>query len=342
MSIEIHATLGPASFDDAVIRSLLLAGASVIRLNLSHGTRESLPGLVDRVRRLSLEASHPIRIGLDIRGRKLRIGPLAGGQAILVAGHAYDLVCVNEGEELVGDDRAAWVNHPLLAHGLRAGVDILLDDGALRLSVVAAAGNRISCRICVGGVLPERSGLNVPAVPLTLPALTAKDLGDLDVISRLPVDFVYLSYVESGADIAALREALAARGCPVPIVAKVERRVAVQRLPEIAMAADAICLARGDLGVEVPLADIPFVQRAAIAQTHAAGKPFILAGEVLYAMIGRQIPARAELTDVATAVEQGVDGFILSDETAVGVAPAVAVHTLKSLIEAITTRLGRA
>ena len=190
--------------------------------------------------------------------------------------------------------------------------------------------------------MPERSGLNVPAVPLALPALTAKDMRDLDVISRLPVDFVYLSYVESDVDIIRLREALAARGRDLPIVAKVERQIAVQRLPEIAAAADAICLARGDLGVEVPLADIPFVQRTAVTQTHAAGKPFILAGEVLYAMIGRQIPARAELTDVAMAVEQGVDGFILSDETAVGIAPAVAVHTLQSLIEAITARLGRA
>jgi len=218
----------------------------------------------------------------------------------------------------------------------------LLDDGALRLSVVAAQSNRIACRICLGRVLPERSGLNVPAVPLALPALTAKDLSDLDAIGRLPVDFVYLSYVESAADIAHLREALIARRLDLPIVAKVDRQVAVQRLPEIAAAADAICLARGDLGVEVALADIPFVQRAAVAQTHAAGKPFILAGEVLYAMVGRQIPACAELTDVVTAVEQGVHGFILSDETAVGVAPAVAVRTLRSLIEAITARLGQA
>jgi pyruvate kinase len=341
MPIEIHATLGPASFDDAVIRSLLMAGASAIRLNLSHCDRDSLPGLVDRIRRHSLEVNRSVRIGPDIRGRKLRIGPLVGGQATLVAGRDYDLVCVDEGEELLGDDRAAWVNHPLLAHDLPAGADILLDDGALHLSVVEAQGNHIACRICVGGALPERSGLNVPSVPLALPALTTKDMRDLDVISRLPVDFVYLSYVESGADIAALREALAARGRDLPIVAKVERHVAVQRLPEIAAVADAICLARGDLGVEVPLADIPFVQRAAVAQTHAAGKPFILAGEVLYAMIGRQMPARAELTDVAIAVEQGVDAFILSDETAIGVAPAVAVRTLQTLIDAITARLSR-
>jgi pyruvate kinase len=228
----------------------------------------------------------------------------------------------------------------LLAGAVPAGADILLDDGAIRLRAMGIYDNRIVCRILVGGALPERSGLNVPAVPLTLPSLTAKDLADLDVITQLPVDFVYLSYVESEADVIRLHAALAERGCDLPVVAKVERQVAVAHLAEIAAAADAICLARGDLGVEVPLADIPFVQRAAVAQTHAAGKPFILAGEVLYAMIGRQIPARAELTDVAAAIEQGVDGFILSDETTIGVAPAVAVRTLHGLIDAISRRLG--
>ncbi len=341
MSIEIHATLGPTSFDDAVICDLLVSGASVIRLNLSHCPREGLPALIARVRQHSQATNCPVRIGADIRGRKLRVGPLTGGLAVLEAGQSFDLVCVAEGEELPGDDQTAWVSHPLLATAVPLGSDVLLDDGAIRLHVLKTHGNRIECRILVGGVLPERSGINVPAVPLSLPPLTTKDLADLDVIAQLPVDFLYLSYVESGEDIIRLREVLTQRDCDLPVVAKIERQVAVAHLKEIAQSADAICLARGDLGVEVPLADIPFVQRSAVEQTHAAGKPFILAGEVLYAMVGRQIPARAELTDVAVAVEQGVDGFILSDETAVGVAPAVAVRTLRGLIDATSRRLQR-
>jgi len=341
MSIQIHATLGPASFSPGQIEDLILAGADVLRLNLSHCRPDDLPHWVNLIRQISRSVGRTVNIAADIRGRKLRLGPLAAEPVLLTTSQAIVLHGVSDGQELIGDQHAVWVNHPLLATSVVPGQVILLDDGALRLRVTHIQDHEVTCRVEVGGPLPGRSGLNLPGAPSDLPAISPKDRTDLDVIARLGVDSVYLSYVESGQDIALLRHALEERGSLASIIAKVERSAALPCLGDIAAAADAVCLARGDLGVEIPLADIPFVQRQAVARTHAAHKPFILAGEVLYSMVSRQIPARAELTDVAIALEQGVDGFILSDETAVGIAPGVAVRTLVSLIAGMTRHLAR-
>ena len=316
MSIKIHATLGPACATDAALRELLLAGTDVLRLNLSHMHVHELPETVQRIRAASHDVRRAVEIACDVRGRKLRLGPFQTDQIVLREGQTFCLHAVAEGNEQPGDETEAWVNDPLLASRVREGTCILIDDGAIRLVVRDSDRHRIVCTVVIGGPVPARSGLNAPGMPSNLPPLGGKDVADLDEISGLDVDAVYLSYVETAKDIVVLRDALRQRRKPIPIVAKIERRVALDNIDAIAAAADAICLARGDLGVEVPLYDIPFVQERVLAATHNAGKQFILAGEVLYSLVTRQIPARAELTDVATALRQGVGGFILSDETA--------------------------
>jgi len=332
LPIQIHVTLGPASSSPHTIEQLIEAGADVFRLNLSHCSPAELHSLVGLVRAVAHRLAKPVQIAADIRGRKLRLGPFDDQEVTLVAGQEYILHAAEEGAELPGDARQAWVNHPRLVDRLRPGAAILLDDGALRLRVEAVGQADVTCRVEVGGPLPARSGLNIPGVPSDLPPLGRKDFNDLDAIANLPVDAVYLSHVEWADDICLLRQALKERNRPLPIIAKVERRLAIEHLASIIAEADAICLARGDLGVEVPLAEIPLIQRRAVAETHAAGKPFILAGELFYSLVSRQTPARAELTDLFIALEQGVDGFILSDETAIGVAPVNAVQMLRGLI----------
>lgn len=339
MSIGIHATFGPACATDAILREVLLAGTDTIRLNLSHLQAHDLPGTVQRIRAVSRDIRKDVEIACDIRGRKLRLGPFKTDQIDLTEGQTFYLYGVVEGQELPGDETGAWVNHPLLSARVREGTEILIDDGAIRLVVTNVEIHRISCRVVGGGPLPARSGLNIPGLPSDLPPIGCKDITDLNALSRLDVGAVYLSYVETAEDVESLREQLRQRHKSIPIIAKIERRVALDHLDAIAASADAICLARGDLGVEIPLCDIPFVQKRVLARTHSAKKPFILAGEVLYSLVTRQIPARAELTDIATALQQGVDGFILSDETAVGIAPAMAVRTLVSLIAGMTPHL---
>lgn len=332
MALQIHATLGPASWQYETIRELLAAGTDVFRVNLSHHDAAKLPGLIQDIRRAGSSAA----VGVDLRGRKLRLGTFPGGSVSLRAGQLFSLVPVGSGEEGPGTAEEATVNYPDMLRDVGPGAHVLLDDGALCLRVQQVEAGRVCCEVEIGGPLPQRSGVNLPGQAITSPALTAKDLGDLDELARLGappagVDLVYLSYVETAEDLRRLRREMAARGLDLPIVAKVERAAALDHLPEIAAEADCICLARGDLGVEIPLPELPYVQREALAKTRSAGKPFLLAGEVLHSLTERHIPFRGELADVVVAVEQGADGFILSDETAVGISPANAVRTLRRL-----------
>ncbi len=223
------------------------------------------------------------------------------------------------------------VNCPTLGEIARPGDEILLDDGALRLHVETVTREAVTCVVAVGGALPERSGFNLPGRAIALPPLTVKDEADLDALATVRPDFVYLSYVETAGDIRALREALARRRLTVPIIAKIERAVALDHIAEIASAVDALCLARGDLGVEVSLPRLPYAQREVVAAAHAAGTPLLLAGEVMLTLVGRSTPSRAELTDIVVAVEQGCAGFVLSDETAIGCDPVAAVRWLRDV-----------
>ena len=339
MSTKIHATLGPSSSPETTIADLIRVGTDVFRINLSHFPSDDIPETIQLIHRLSGSIGRRVQVAADIRGRKLRIGPLVREPVVLTEGQELLLHGVPEGQEVPGDNRALWFNAPHLAHTLSIGDLILLDDGALRVRVQHIRDSTLVCEVEMGGPLAARSGLNVPGIPLALPPLGPKDERDLDLVTALGIDFVYLSYVETGRDVEELRRALHRRGTTLPITAKIERRTALEHLEEIITSADAVCLARGDLGTEVPLADIPFIQRGLVNKVHAAGKPAILAGEILHSMTIRRLPTRAELTDVVAAIEQRMDGFILSDETAIGIAPVSAVSTLKSLIKNVSHRL---
>ncbi|NOZ26634.1 MAG: hypothetical protein GXP39_01090 [Chloroflexi bacterium] len=334
MNPEIHFTLGPTSWPPTTLRAVLEAGAHTCRVNLSHMQPDQLEAWFAHVRGVAAEIGKSIRIGADVRGRKLRIGPLPDGRITLTVGQTFTLIPVGTSEEAPGGDGHASVNCPALGEIARPGDLILLDDGALRLRVKAAQNGSVECIVEIGGSLPERSGVNLPGRRITLPSLTAKDRQDLDALAPLRPDCVYLSYVETAADIALLRHELAQRGLHVPIIAKIERAVALAHIEEIAAAADALCLARGDLGVEVPLPQIPRVQRQVAQAAREAQTPVLLAGEVLYSMIDRHIPYRAEVTDVAVALEQGYAGFILSDETAMGCDPPGAVRWIQRIASA--------
>ncbi len=326
MALNIHATIGPACWKGDSLESLLSSGIHSIRINMSHMNHEALSDLIKEIRQISPDIS----IGADIRGRKLRIGPLPKGKVTLKNGDTFILLPVKE--EKMGSQSHTTVDYPNMSDVLSEGTVILLDDGALTFSVKKVFKNEVVCTVERGGELLQRSGINIPNKTINLPALTQKDYTDLDLLSKVSIDFIYLSFVETAEDIRLLRSVLKERGLTIPVIAKIELSVAVNNIEEISREADGICLARGDLGVEIPIEKIPYIQRHVVEITKKAGKPILIAGEVLYSLVNRYIPFRAELTDTVVAVEQGVDGFILSDETAIGVDPANSIKILQSLI----------
>ena len=332
-SCEIHFTLGPACDDEATLAAIVEAGATACRVNMSHVGGDKLREGFARVRKIARQVGRPVRLGADLRGRKLRIGGLPDGHVTLAPGQRFEFVAVGTDAELAGATDWTSVNCPCLAEIAQPEDVVLVDDGALRLRIDAIGDDRLTCTVEVGGPLPERSGFNLPGRRMDLPAITAKDEADLDALASLRPDFVYLSYVETPDDLHQLKSAMALRGLDVPVVAKIERAVALTAIRPIARKADALCLARGDLGVEVDLPRLPFVQRDVVAAAADASTPVLMAGVVLYSLVTRHVPARAELTDVVAAIEQRCVGFVLSDETAVGCDPAGAVRWLRRIAE---------
>ncbi|MFH1808028.1 MAG: pyruvate kinase [Pseudomonadota bacterium] len=330
-SLEFHATLGPAAASGQARHALLCAGTTALRVNLSHAPGEQAAALLGELRGQARAQGFAVALGADLRGRKLRTGTLQHGQVLLQAGQDFELCPLPVDEEGVGDGARATVNCPQLGALVRPGTRILLDDGALELQVVDAAPARVRCVVLTGGPLLERVGVNLPGTALTLPALTPRDLADLDALRAQPPDHLYLSFVERAEDLVLLRRELDARGMNCRLIAKIERAAALQELPAIAAEADALCLARGDLGVEIGLARVPRAQRLVATAAQHAHTPWLLAGEVLLTTLHRPQPSRAELTDLQTALDQQVSGFVLSDETAVGPDPASAVRWLASL-----------
>jgi len=331
MPAEIHFTLGPACRAPEVLGDLLRADVDACRFNLSHFATAELTAAFELVRAAARELGLTLKLGADLRGRKLRLGPLAGGALRLKAGDHFCLHPVAFDSEALVEGAAATVGYPELGRIATAGDLVLLDDAAMRLRVDKAEAEQVRCVVDVGGTLTERSGFNLPGRAIALPALSQKDHADLDALAALEPDFVYLSYVESPSDIDELRVALTRRGLTVPIVAKIERAAALEAIDGIAGVADVLCLARGDLGVEVPQASLLEAERAVAAAARSAGKPLLLAGEVLASMVSGSRPLRAEAIDVALAQELGVSGYVLSDETAVGHDPAAAIRALREL-----------
>ncbi len=322
---KILATLGPASRDEDTIRALFEAGADVFRLNFSHGSHDDHRATYDSIRRIESDTGRPIGILQDLQGPKLRVGRLAGGQTRLERGAPYRL----DLDEREGDDRRAPLPHPEVFEVLEPGTHILLDDGKLRLEVESAATDHADCRVVTGGVLSDRKGVNVPGVVMPISPLTAKDREDLRFGLKLGVDWVALSFVQRPEDVAEARKLIGGRAA---IIVKVEKPAALECLDQLVELADAVMIARGDLGVEIPAEEVPGHQKNIIRACRLAGKPVVVATQMLDSMVQSPTPTRAEASDVATAVYDGADAVMLSAETAAGHYPREAVAFMNSII----------
>ncbi len=298
------------------------AGMDGCRLNMSHCTPDWAREITSLVRLVAAERGRPMALGADIRGPKLRIGEVSGGRIVL---DREATVRLTTGED-PSDPTTIYVNYLNLLEGLRPGDPVLLNDGAIQLRVEAIQGTAAICRVEKGGELTSRKGINLPGTPLKVPSLTPKDRVDLALALEVGVDFLYLSFARSAAHVREVRDEVARLGAAIPLVAKIERQESVDALREIVDAADGICVARGDLGIETPVGAPPEIQREAAALCRRAGKFVMNGGQLLSSMVSSPMPLRAEVADLSAAIMDGLDAVVLSDETAAGNYPVEAVR----------------
>jgi pyruvate kinase len=327
---KIIATLGPASASDAVISELVAAGVDVFRLNFSHGTHETHAAVIEKVRQVSKDSGRIVALLQDLSGPKIRTGRLKGRAPVLLKPGDVLALVVGDFE---GDANRVSTTYADLPKGVHAGDALLLDDGHIQLRVKNVSGSEIHTVVVDGGPLGEHKGINVPGVELPSTGLTEKDIADLHFGVRSGVDFVALSFVQSAAVLRQAREEIKlAGGADIPLIAKLERPEAIIRLEEIVRESDAVMVARGDLGLEMPLEQVPRAQKTITRGAQQHGIPVIVATQVLESMTEEPRPTRAEVNDAASAVADGVDAIMLAGETAIGRFPARAVQTLDAII----------
>jgi pyruvate kinase len=327
---KIIATIGPVTSSEASIRELLTAGVDVFRLNFSHGTHESHGQVVARIRAAAAAASRQVAILQDLSGPKIRTGALAGGHPIEL--HTGDELKIAVGDFAGTRDRIS-TNYAELPKAVHPGDMLLLDDGRIELRVEERSDQEIRTTVMDGGELGEHKGINAPGVALPRTGLTSKDLADLEFGVKSGVDCMALSFVQSAADLEQARNALTAAGAPaLPLIAKLERSEAIDKIEEILQASNGVMVARGDLGLEIPLQQVPRIQKEITRRARALGIPVIVATQVLESMRTEPRPTRAEVSDAANAVDDGVDAIMLAGETAVGAYPVRAVRTLDLVI----------
>ncbi|HYD59436.1 MAG TPA: pyruvate kinase [Noviherbaspirillum sp.] len=325
---KIVATLGPASSDKETIQALFEAGADVFRFNFSHGSHEDHRARYEAVREVERAVGRPIAILADLQGPKLRVGQFAEGRVNLSPGAEFVL----DRDTTPGNAQRVCLPHPELFEVVTAGQSLLLDDGRLRLEVIESDGERIRTRVASGGPLSDSKGVNVPDVVLPIPALTEKDKRDLAFALSLGVDWVALSFVQRPEDLVEAR-ALVQDGAG--LLAKLEKPAALERLEEIVQVSDAVMVARGDLGVELPPERVPGVQKRILRTCSKHGKPVVIATQMLESMISAQVPTRAEASDVASAIYDGADAVMLSAESASGAYPVHAVSMMDRIIREV-------
>ena len=331
---KIVCTLGPASSDPGTIRELVDAGMDVARLNFSHGDHETHRRLAERVRAAAREANREVAILQDLAGPKIRLGELPAAGVTLAAGDEVVLVGADDARR-----GALPVSYRRLADDVADGDPILLADGLLELEVTEVAGGEVRCRVVTGGTVTSHKGVNLPGTRLRVPSVTDKDRADLELGLELGVDLVALSFVRHEDDLAPVRARLDEQERPPLLIAKIEKPQAVERFAQILEHVDGVMVARGDLGVEMPVEQIPWIQKQLIGEARRAGRPVITATQMLRSMVDSPRPTRAEATDVANAVLDGTDAVMLSEESAVGRYPAAAVATLDRLARATEPHL---
>ncbi len=328
---KIVATIGPASSAPDVIEHLIAAGVDVARLNFSHGRHEEHAEVIGHVRAASRRLRRPVAILQDLQGPKIRTGRLKAGKAGVALRRGTEIV-ITTGCEVVGDDALVSTTYRHLARDVRPGDRLLVDDGLLELRVISTDGVRARCEVLEGGVLGEHKGINLPGVALRTEALSEKDRTDLAFGHAHDVDYVALSFVRSPEDVHACRAEMERLGRVVPIVAKIEKPEAIEHLDAIVEAADAVMVARGDLGVEIRPERVPSLQKDIVRRCNAAGRPVIIATQMLNSMIEHSRPTRAEASDVANSIWDGASAVMLSGETASGQHPVAAVEMMDRIV----------
>jgi pyruvate kinase len=326
--VKILATLGPASADDAVVGQLFEAGADVFRINMSHSTHDVMRARVAQIRSLEKRYGRPIGILADLQGPKLRVGEFRDGSVMLEKGQTFVL----DSGKAAGTAERVHLPHPEILQSLEPGHTVLIDDGKIRLTVVEASAKRALTRVEVAGKISNRKGVSLPDTVLPVSAMTPKDRSDLEAALDAGIDWVALSFVQRPEDIAEVRKT--ARGRAL-VMAKIEKPQAITRLDEIMEMSDALMVARGDLGVELPLEKVPGLQKRITRNARRLGKPVVVATQMLESMINSPVPTRAEVSDVATAVFEGADAVMLSAESAAGQYPVEAVATMNRIAEEV-------
>ena len=323
-NVKIVATLGPASNDYKMIRALVEAGADVFRLNMSHGDHSEIAVRHEIIRKVEEDLGSPIAILADLQGPKLRVGTFANGEEDLIVGQSFRL----DLDEAEGDATRVRLPHKEIFDALEPGASLLVNDGKIRLLVKDCGRDFADCEVIVGGTISNRKGVNVPDVVLPLAALSDKDRADLEFVCELGVDWLALSFVQRPADVDEARALAKGRAA---ILSKIEKPSAVTSFDAILEVSDGIMVARGDLGVELPVQNVPPIQKQLVRKCRAAAKPVIVATQMLESMIDSPMPTRAEVSDVATAIYEGADAIMLSAESAAGSFPIEAVTTMSNV-----------
>jgi pyruvate kinase len=327
---KIVCTLGPASASPERISQLVAAGLDVARLNMSHGTRDEHLAVYRAVRAASDAAGHSVGVLVDLQGPKIRLGTFASGPVRLVAGQEFTISV----QPVPGDAAEVGTTYAGLAEDVRPGDRVLVDDGRVVLDVRSVSDGRVRTRVLTGGVVSDHKGLNLPGVKVSVPSLTPKDRADLRWALGLRADLIALSFVQGPEDAAPARRIMDDAGIRLPLIAKIEKPQALETLPQIVEAFDGVMVARGDLGVELPLEQVPMAQKRIATRARDKAKPVIVATQMLESMISAPRPTRAEASDVANAVLDGADALMLSAETSVGEYPVEAVAIMARVIAA--------
>ena len=325
---KIIATLGPASEDAGVVERLHRAGVDVFRINMSHSTHEILRGRIAQIREIEKTCGRPIGILADLQGPKLRVGTFGSGAVELKAGQSFTL----DSDPSPGDETRVYLPHPEILKPLQVGHTIILDDGKLRLKVVSETETSATTIVEVGGRLSNRKGVSLPDTTIPVSAMTEKDRSDLDAALDAGVDWIAVSFVQRPEDVAEVQKICRGRAL---VMSKIEKPQAVARLVEIIEVSDALMVARGDLGVEMPLEKVPGIQKQITRLARKYGKPVVVATQMLESMITSPVPTRAEVSDVSTAVFEGADAVMLSAESAAGQYPFEAVTTMNRIAEEV-------
>ena len=326
---KIVATVGPACDSYEQLLALVKAGVNVFRLNFSHGAHEDKKRIIDSIRKISATEPYNIAILGDLQGPKLRVGEIENNSLLVKEGDVLTL----SNEKVVGTMEKIYVSYPNLAGDVVVGNTIMIDDGKIEVVVDAIMPNGdVKVKVKLGGIISSKKGLNLPDTKISLPALTEKDLVDLDFILKEKLDWVALSFVRRVEDIKGIKKIIKDQQSKAKVIAKIEMPEALENIREIILESDGIMVARGDLGVEVPIEKVPLIQRQIIRKCLHRGKPVIVATQMMESMIDRVKPNRSESTDVANAVLEGADAVMLSGETATGMHPALVVETMRKII----------